>query len=671
MLTWLEQFLVRYPELALFLVIAAGYWIGSFKIGAFSLGPVTGALFAGLVVGDFAHVPVSSMTKSFLFLLFLFGVGYSVGPQFVQAMKRDGLKPMFLAVVVCLTGLAAAIVVGKVLGLDPGFAAGLMSGALSQSAAMGTATDAVNGLSLSEAQRALYVSHIAVADAVCYIFGYAGVITFVTVVAPALLGIDLRTEALKLEQSLGMTRTKPGLASAWRKFELRAYRLDGQSPLVGLTVAAAEARVTEHRLFVHRIRRGQRVLEAEPGTVLEAGDVIALSGPREVIVGWIGSRAEEVEDRELLDFALISADVFLMNAKLAGMNLQEASQFDWARGLYLRSLSRGGQELPIAPGLVLQRGDILRIVGPEPVVENAARNIGVIIAPSNTIDFVVMGLAIFLGGVVGVLISIPVGDIKIALSTSVGTLLAGLLVGYLRTQFPRFGRIPDGAISLMTSLGLAAFVGLTGIHAGPIFLSALRESGIGLLLGGMVVTLLPQIVGFCFGHFVLRMNPILLLGGPDGIADSHGRNGGPPGALGQPCPGAGLHAGLSGRQHPADHLGFGHGGCLREVRNDLTSREGTADRRVTLRARIRLRSLEPDRDPADRRRKLDTDLAAGQLQNDTPAVLQLHAAGAGRDRTAGAECGVAAFDIGWAAHVERMPAKLAGGGADREADAHP
>ena len=229
MLTWLEQFLVRYPELALFLVIAAGYWIGSFRIGTFSLGPVTGALFAGLLVGDFAHVPVSGMTKSFLFLLFLFGVGYSVGPQFVLAMKRDGLKPMLLAVVVGFTGLAAAIATARVLGLDPGFAAGLLSGALSQSAAMGTATDAVNGLTISEAQRALYVSHIAVADAVCYIFGYAGVITFCTIIAPALLKIDLRTEALKLEQALGMTRTRPGLASAWRKFELRAYRLDARS----------------------------------------------------------------------------------------------------------------------------------------------------------------------------------------------------------------------------------------------------------------------------------------------------------------------------------------------------------------------------------------------------------------------------------------------------------
>jgi putative transport protein len=512
MLTWLEQFLVRYPELALFLVIAAGYWIGSFRIGAFSLGPVTGALFAGLAVGDFAHVPVSSMTKSFLFLLFLFGVGYSVGPQFVPAMKRDGLKPMVLAIIVSCTGLATAIAVGRALQLDPGFAAGLLSGALSQSAAMGTATDAINGLAISEQQRALFVSHIAVGDAVCYIFGYAGVITFVTLIAPAFLKIDLKTESLKLEQALGITRAKPGLASAWRKFELRAYRLDADARIVGLTVAVAEAGIPEQRVFIHRIRRGERILEAAPATVLAAGDIVALSAPRETIVALVGSRANEVEDRELLDIPLMSAEVLLMNRELAGQTLQQASEETWARGLYLRALSRGGQALPIGPGLVLERGDLLTIVGPEPVVANAARSIGVIVSPSNTIDFVVLGLAIFFGGLVGVLVSFPIGGINIALSTSVGTLLAGLLVGYLRTRYPHFGRIPDGAVSLMTSLGLAAFVGLTGIHAGPIFLSAIRESGIGLLLGGMMVTLLPQIVGFCVGHFLLRMNPILLLG---------------------------------------------------------------------------------------------------------------------------------------------------------------
>src|ERR671913_1344638 len=114
MLDWLEQFLVRYPELALFLVISAGYWIGSFKFGEFSLGPVTGSLFAGLLVGQFANVPVSSMTKSFLFLLFLFGIGYSVGPQFMQSLKRNGLNPLLLAVVVSAAGLLASIFVAKV-----------------------------------------------------------------------------------------------------------------------------------------------------------------------------------------------------------------------------------------------------------------------------------------------------------------------------------------------------------------------------------------------------------------------------------------------------------------------------------------------------------------------------------------------------------------------------
>jgi putative transport protein len=281
-------------------------------------------------------------------------------------------------------------------------------------------------------------------------------------------------------------------------------------------VVGAEARIPEHRLFIHRLRRGDRVLEATPETRLAAGDVLAISGPRQIIVDLIGSRAEEVEDKELLDIPLIAADVFLINRKLAGQTLEDASHEGWARGLYLRSLRRGDQEIPIAAGVMLQRGDLLRLVGPEDIVQNAAKSIGVIVAPSTSIDFVVLGLAIFFGGLVGVLLSFSIGGINISLSTSVGTLLAGLLVGYLRTRLPHFGRIPDGAISLMTSLGLAAFVGLTGIHAGPIFLTAIRESGIGLLLGGMTVTLLPQIVGFCFGHFVLRMNPILLLGGLTG-----------------------------------------------------------------------------------------------------------------------------------------------------------
>ena len=244
---------------------------------------------------------------------------------------------MLLAVVVSATGLAASIAIAKMLGLDPGFAAGLMSGSLTQSAAMGTATDAINGLSLPEAERTRLIAHVAVADAVTYIFGYAGVILFLTAVAPALLKIDLKEEASKLEEALDDSWRRR-LASAWRKFELRAYRLPEGAPLVGATVAAAEARAAEHRLFIHRIRRGNRIAETEPGLVLQAGDVIAVSGPRQVIVDLVGSRGEEIEDKELLDVPVSAAEVMLTTRKSqAELSARRPSRIGRAACIFDRS----------------------------------------------------------------------------------------------------------------------------------------------------------------------------------------------------------------------------------------------------------------------------------------------------------------------------------------------
>ncbi len=512
MISWFSEFLAKYPELTLFLVIAIGYLLGRITIGSFSVGAVTGSLFAGILVGQLAHVPVAGMAKSFLFLLFLFGIGYSVGPQFMQALKRDGAKPMLLAVVCSVTGLLAAWAVARTLGLDPGFAAGLTSGALTESPAMGTATEAINLLPLPEPERALLVAHVAVADAVCYVFGAVGVILFCSVVAPKLLGIDLKAEALKLEQQLGISRTTQGVMSAWRQFELRGYRIQEGAPAIGMTVGAAEAMVPEHRVFIHRIRRGGQILEADPAIVIQDGDILAVSGRREVLIERLGARAQEVEDRDLLDIPVSVADVLVTNRAIAGRTIGELAREEWARGLYLRRITRGGEDVPIAPGITVERGDMLRLVGLDAIVRRGAAAAGSIVAPVTSTDFVVLGTAIFLGGLVGVLVTVPIGDMRISLSTSVGTLLAGLLVGHIRTRLPLFGRIPDEAVSLMTSLGLAAFVGMTGLHAGPVFVAAIAQAGIGLLLGGMVVTLLPQIIGLYFGHYVLRMNPILTLG---------------------------------------------------------------------------------------------------------------------------------------------------------------
>lgn len=510
MISWIEQFLVRYPELALYLAIAGGYYIGNFKLGTFSLGPVTGSLFAGILIGQFADVPVSAMTKAFLFLLFLFGIGYSVGPQFLQTIRKDGLKSVALAFVCSATGLGAAYLVATVLALDAGFAAGLLSGALTQSPAMGTATEAIGALPLSEAHRTQLVAHVAVADAVCYLFGAVGAIWFCSVAGPKLLNINLEAEAKKLERALGMEQKAAGAISGYRHFEFRAYRVVAGGLIIGRSIAEIEATLAEHRLFILRVRRQGDIIESLADLSLEADDIVAVTGRREAIVKLLGT-AQEVEDRELLDVPFLINQVFL--TRLAGTTLQALVADGWTRGLYLRSIRRGDVDLPLAPGIVLERGDILTLVGPESVVVRASERLGPVIEPTTATDFVVLGLAIFLGGLAGTLVQIPLGGIVVSLGTSVGALVAGLIVGHLKTRHPLFGRIPDGAIALMTSLGLSAFVAMTGLHAGPVFVSALKEVGVGLLLGGGVVTLAPLIVGLYFGRYVLRMNPVLLLGG--------------------------------------------------------------------------------------------------------------------------------------------------------------
>lgn len=510
-MAWPQQFFARYPELAIYLAIAIGYFIGNFKFGNFSLGPVTGSLFAGILLGQLADVPVSSTTKAFLFLLFLFGIGYSVGPQFLQAVKKDGLKSIALAFVCSGTGLAAAYLVALALDLDTGFSAGLLSGALTQSPAMGTATEAIGALPLPEAERSVLVAHVAVADAVCYLFGAVGAIWFCSVAGPKLLNVDLEREAKDLERTLGIERKAEGAVSGYRHFEFRAFKVPPDSIAVGRSVAEAETLVSDHRLFVLRIRRDGRIVEARPDLVLQAGDVIAVTGRRQVIVTLLGTRIEEMDDHDLLDIPFLVSEVLL--TKPTGATLQEIATQDWTRGLYLRSVRRGDVQMPLGPDLILERGDVLTLVGPEPVVARAADHLGPVIAPTTATDFVVLGLAIFLGGLVGTMIQLPIGGIVVSMGTSVGALVAGLVVGHVRTRHPLFGRIPDGAIALMTALGLAAFVAMTGLHAGPVFVSALREVGIGLLFGGAVVTLAPLIVGLYFGRYVLRMNPVLLLGG--------------------------------------------------------------------------------------------------------------------------------------------------------------
>ena len=511
---WFGHLFEKYPEMAVYLAIGLGYLIGGLKFRGAGIGAVTGSLLAGILVGNFFHVPVSDTAKSILFLLFLFGIGYSVGPSFFRSMKGDGWRWGVLGVFMPFVGLMTAYAVARILKLDLGFAGGLLSGSLTESPAIGTASEAIRGLAMSDPQKQLLISHIAVADAVCYIFGTAGLIWFCSSLGPKLLGINLREESKKLESSLGIKRTKLGIVPAWQPVAMRAYTIPAEARIVGKTVEEAEHGVKGSRIFAERIRRNGEVFATAPATVFQAGDRVALLGRTEELLNVVGPVATEVADPELLDIPVASFDIYVTGKRLAGKTLEEiVVTVEETRGVLLRGITRNSEPIPVGLNTVVERGDVLKVTGTEPAVEAFAQIAGRILNPVQESDLGTLGLAIAAGIFVGAIVTIPIGHLRINIGTSVGTLLAGLLVGWLRSRVSWFGRIPDGAILFMRSMGLAAFVAMIGLKAGPVFLAALKDVGYVLLLGGAVVTLMPLLTGLLFGRYVLKLNPVLLLGG--------------------------------------------------------------------------------------------------------------------------------------------------------------
>src|SRR3954447_15625833 len=297
MLQLLATTLRSYPEIAIFLSLALGYYFGSFTYKGLGLGAVTATLIAAVLIGQL-EIKIGSPLKPVFFLMFLFAIGYGVGPQFVRGIAQDGIPQALFAVVVCLFCLAAAYFGAKFAGYDIGSAAGLYAGSQTISASMGLATDAINRLGLSPEETKKILDSMPVAYAVTYIFGTVGSAIVIALIGPAILGIDLEAACKRYEEKHGGKKAVGGAGTAWHQFELRAFRVKERGPVVGKTPQEAETLVPDQRVFVQSIRRDGKILDATADTVIHAGDILAVAGRREVLVSLLGAGAEEVNDRE-------------------------------------------------------------------------------------------------------------------------------------------------------------------------------------------------------------------------------------------------------------------------------------------------------------------------------------------------------------------------------------
>ena len=513
-MNYLTQALREHQELAVFLTLAIGFFIGRLRIGSFSLGTVVGTLLAGVAIGQL-NIQVPAVVKYVFFDLFLFTTGYKVGPQFFRGLKKDALPQVALTVVLCVICLLAAFTAAKFLGYDMGTAAGLLAGAFTESTVIGTAGDAIGRLALSDADKTSLTNNIPVAYAVTYLVGTGFIVWFLPNVGPKLMGVNLKEEARKLQAKIsGSGGAQAEAMSAFMRLAVRAYRIT-RSDLLNRSVAELESRPREARVFISRIRRDGKIIEPEPDTVVREGDIVAVLTRSELLMASGAEIGVEVSDTGLLDFPVEMLDVVITNKSLEGKSIAELAVMDFARGVFLKKLTRTGQTMPFLPETRVERGDLVTLIGSEKDVERAARSLGYPDRKTVMTDMIFVGAGIFLGGMLG-LLTIVVGGLPLTLTASGGALIMGLVFGWLRAVRPTFGRIPESAMWVFDTVGLTVFMACVGLAAGPSFFSGLQKSGLSLVLVGLIIAVLPHAVAILFGRYVLKMNPVIVLGACSG-----------------------------------------------------------------------------------------------------------------------------------------------------------
>lgn len=513
---WLVEILRDNPVIPIFLTIGIGFWLGGLKIKSFSLGPVTATLIVGVLIGQL-DIPVSDTLKNVSFMLFLFAIGYSVGPQFFRSLKGDGLKQIGFALVEVALCIITVVAVSLIMGYNKGMAVGLFSGSQAFSAVIGVGSSTIKSLGLPPAEQQAYLDIIPACYAVCYVFGTIGSAWVIANLGPMLLGglkkVKAQTAQLEAEMDSGDITPDPGTFVANRPISFRAYRAESDYFSHPRSVEDIEnhIRVLGLRHFIERLRIKGEITDPEPELKVRKGDIIVLSGRRETIVddaGWIGP---EVTDHELLNFAAEYLPVTVSKAGADGITIGELRRQDYMRGVMIHKILRDDVRIPVKSRTRLESGDVVTLVGLPQDVATAVSQIGYSDRPSEVTDMTFTGLGIAIGCFIGAL-TVHFKGIPVSLSTSGGAILAGLILGWLRNKRPTFGRIPAPVLWFMNNFGLNMFIAVVGLAAGPTFISGLKQVGVEMFLVGIVCTSVPLILSIIIGAKLFKFPPALTLG---------------------------------------------------------------------------------------------------------------------------------------------------------------
>lgn len=515
---WFVDALRHTPALAVFLTIGLGFWLGKIKIKGIALGTVTAVLIIGVLVGQL-DINVGGPLKSVSFLLFLFCIGYSVGPQFFRSLKGEGLKEVIFAVVVCVMILGAAIGVSFWFGLNPGQAAGMMAGASTASPVVGAAEDTIASLPGSQESLKDMAAAIPVCYAMTYVFGTLGAVWLLGYIGPAMMGGLDKVKAMtrELEKTLSpvASNNDPASFNACRPVAFRAYIADGYGFGDSITAGELEDRYGKEgrRVTLERIQRGasdERIDNIDRETVIYRGDTVVIAGRREMMVGDNGWLGHEVAGVKLLSFPVEDVNV-TVSKHCQVRKIRDLFDQPWMEGVDIKRIVRNDIGLNPFDETEIRRGDILELVGVKKRLDAAAKEIGYADPATLSTDFVFVGLGILLGGLLGAL-AVKAGGVSVSLGASGGALVMGLVLGWLRSKRPVGGAIPKASLWVFNNLGLNMYIAVIGIESGPSFISAFSEVGPKIFVAGLIVTLVPLFLAILIGHKIFKFHPAVTLG---------------------------------------------------------------------------------------------------------------------------------------------------------------
>lgn len=512
-MSFLRSILQQAPEIALFLSLAGGYWIGKFQFVRFQLGGVAGSLLVAVLISQ-VGITIDSGIKAVLFALFIYAVGFESGPQFFRSLGRQSLREIIMAAVLAVSGLLTVIILARMFGLDKGLAAGIAAGGLTQSAIIGTAGAAIGklGLAADEVQR--LQANVAIGYAVTYIFGSFGAIIVCVNILPWFMKRGIRDDAIKAEAEMlaGGHPFGPGETPALPDLVGRLFRVERAA---GRTVAEVEADAKGAVISIERVKRDNALLGLQPDLRLEERDIVLVVGRRAGVVAASQAIGPELQSSEGMDVIIVTRDVAISNRDLVGhtvADIRNATDDGVRHGVFVLDLRRAGQPMKLSDDVKIAAGDVVSLYGTAEDVQRVARQVGSVIIQSDKTDFVFHGLGIVLGLLVGLLV-LRIGSIPLTLGSGGGALLAGLAFGWYRSRNMTLGNLPTAASTLLRDLGLAGFVAVVGLQSGLQAVSTIASTGLSIFLIGVVVTILPMLITMLVGRYILKYDNVAIFAG--------------------------------------------------------------------------------------------------------------------------------------------------------------